>query len=158
MIIRRYLDPITEINAIRRQINDVFGDLTTEALAKADWAPAIRLVDRGNDFVLTAHLVGVTAADLDVQVSADVVSISGTRQAPEAPAEDGAKVLYDDTRYGSFQRMVNLPDAVQNDQVQADFANGVLTLTLPKVVEARHKVVKISLGGSEAPAIEAGDA
>lgn len=158
MIIRRYLDPITEINAIRRQINDAFGDLTTEAMPRADWAPAVRLVDRGHEFVLTAHLVGVTAADLDVQVSADVVSISGTRKAPEAPAEAEAKVLYDDTRYGSFQRMVNLPDAVQNDQVVADFSHGVLTLTLPKVAEARNKVVKISLGGTEAPAIEAGQA
>ncbi|WOD41283.1 Hsp20/alpha crystallin family protein [Nodosilinea sp. E11] len=158
MIIRRYLDPITEINAIRRQINDVFGDLTTETLAKADWAPAIRLVDRGHEFVLTAHLVGVTAADLDVQVSTDGVSIAGTRNAPAAPAEADAKVLYDDTRYGSFQRMVNLPDAVQNDQVVADFNHGVLTMTLPKVVEARNKVVKISLGGNETPAIEAGEA
>lgn len=158
MIIRRYLDPITEINAIRRQINDVFGDLTSEALTKADWAPAIRLVDHGNDFVLTVHLVGVTAADLDVQVTADSVSIGGVRKAPEAPAEEGTQVLYDDTRYGSFQRVVNLPDAVQNDKVVADFAHGVLTLTLPKVVEARNKVVKISLGGTEAPAIEAGEA
>ncbi|TVQ07629.1 MAG: Hsp20/alpha crystallin family protein [Leptolyngbya sp. DLM2.Bin27] len=157
-MIRRYLDPITEINAIRRQINDAFGDLTTEALAKSDWAPAIRLVDRGHGFELTAHLVGVTAADLDVQVSADVVSISGTRQAPAAPTEETAQVLYDDTRYGSFQRMVNLPDAVQNDQVVADFSHGVLTLTLPKVAEARNKVVKISLGGTAAPAIEASEA
>ncbi|MGG6239522.1 Hsp20/alpha crystallin family protein [Nodosilinea sp. AN01ver1] len=157
MIIRRYLDPITEINAIRRQINDVFGELTTEALSKADWAPAVRMVDQGNEFVLTTHLAGVNAADLDVQVSADVVSISGTRNQPAAPA-DGTKVLYDDTRYGSFHRLVNLPDAVQNDKVVANFANGVLTLTLPKVVEARNKVVKIDLGSTEAPAIEAGEA
>jgi HSP20 family protein len=163
MLIRRYLDPITEINAIRRQINDVFGELTIEALAKADWAPAIRLIDHGNDFVLTAHLVGVTAADLDVQVSADVVSISSSRRQPESPAEEGIKVLYDDTRYGSFQRMVNLPAAVQNDQVTANFSHGVLTLILPKVVEARNKVVKINLegalaSGTEAPAIEASEA
>ncbi|HSM83675.1 MAG TPA: Hsp20/alpha crystallin family protein [Nodosilinea sp.] len=156
MIIRRYLDPITEINAIRRQINDAFGDLTSEALTKTDWAPAIRLIDQGNEFVLTAHLVGVDAADLDVQVSADGVSISGLRKAPAV--EDSVKVLYDDTRYGSFQRLVNLPEAVQNDQVVADFAHGVLTLTLPKVAEARNKVVKIHLGGTEAPAIEAGEA
>jgi HSP20 family protein len=157
MIIRRYLDPITEINAIRRQINDAFGDLTSEALTKTDLALFIRLVDRGNDYLLTAHLVGVEAADLDVQVSADGVSIAGTRKAPAA-TEEGVKVLYDDTRYGSFQRLVNLPDAVQNDQVVADFSHGVLALTLPKVVEARNKVVKISLGGTEAPAIEASQA
>jgi HSP20 family protein len=155
MLIRRYLDPISEINAIRRQINDVFGDLTTEALTKADWAPALRLVDQGHDFVLPVHLAGVNAADLDVQVSADVVSIAGTRNQPELPTE--AKVLYDDTRYGSFHRLVNLPDGVQNDQAVADFTNGVLTLTLPKVVEARNKVVKINLGGTESPAIEAAE-
>lgn len=157
MIIRRYLDPITEINAIRRQINDVFGDLTTEAMAKADWAPAVRLVDQGNEFVLTVHLAGVNVADLDVQVSADGVSISGTRNQPEV-TDESTKVLYDDARYGSFQRLVNLPDGVQNDQVVANFADGVLTLTLPKVVEARNKVVKIDLGGTAAPAIEAGEA
>ncbi|MBE9112848.1 Hsp20/alpha crystallin family protein [Nodosilinea sp. LEGE 07298] len=154
MIVRRYLDPITEINAIRRQINDAFGDFATEALAKADWTPAVRLVDQGNEFMLTIYLAGVSAADLDVQVSADVVSISGTRNRPEAT--DSAKVLYDDTRYGSFHRLVNLPDGVQNDQVVANFAHGVLTLTLPKVVEARNKVVKIDLSSTETPAIEAG--
>ncbi|MGF1570855.1 MAG: Hsp20/alpha crystallin family protein [Nodosilinea sp.] len=157
MIIRRYLDPITEINAIRRQINDVFGDLTSDALAKSDWAPAVRLVDQGDAFVLTVHLAGVHADNLDVQVSGDGVSISGIRKQPEFA--DSAKLLYDDARYGSFHRLVNLPDAVQNDQVNATFDGGVLTLTLPKVVEARNKVVKISLGqGNDAPAIEAGEA
>jgi len=157
MIIRRYLDPITEINAIRRQINDAFGDFATEALSKADWTPAVRLVDQGHEFVLTTHLAGVSAADLDVQVSADVVSIAGTRHQPEAG--EGTKALYDDTRYGSFHRLVNLPEGVQNDLVVADFTNGVLTLTLPKVVEDRNKMVKINLGGTnEAPAIAAGEA
>ncbi|NJL47051.1 MAG: Hsp20/alpha crystallin family protein [Leptolyngbyaceae cyanobacterium SM2_5_2] len=152
MIVRRYLDPITEINAIRRQINEVFGDWAAEALTKSDWAPAVRLVDQGNDFVLTVHLAGVQASDLDVQVSTDAVSISGARQQPELA--EGTKLLYDDVRYGSFHRLVNLPDAVQNDNVTADFNHGVLTLTLPKVVEARHKVVKLAwaMAGLHPPA------
>jgi HSP20 family protein len=154
MIVRRYLDPIAEINTIRRQINDAFGDLTTEAVAKSDWAPAVRLVDRGDDFLLTVHLTGVQADDLDVQVSADTVSIAGVRSQPELA--EGAKLLYDDARYGSFHRLVNLPDGVQNGSVVADFNQGVLSLTLPKVVEARNKVVKISLGnGTAAPTLEA---
>lgn len=146
MIVRRYLDPLSEINAIRRQINDVFGELTTEAIAKSDWAPAVRLVDQGNEFVLTVHLPGVAAGALDVDVSLDAISIAGTRKQPEV--NDGSKVLYDDTRYGTFHRLVNLPDAIQNEQVTADFSHGVLTLVLPKVVEARNKVVKINLGTS----------
>lgn len=149
MIVRRYLDPLSEINAIRRQINDVFGELTTEAIARSDWAPAVRLVDQGNEFVLTVHLPGVAADALDVDVSVDAVSIAGTRKQPEA--SEGTKVLYDDTRYGTFHRLVNLPDAIQNEQVTADFSHGVLILTLPKVIEARNKVVKINLGTLATP-------
>ena len=156
MIVRRYFDPFTEINAIRRQINDVFGDLTTEALAKADWVPTVRLVDRGDDFMLTVHLPGVQADEVDVQVTADTVAITGRR--PPAELAEGHQLLYDDVRYGSFQRLVNLPDAVQNSHVTADFSHGILTLTLPKVVEARNKVVKINLGSTPAPTLEGSEA
>lgn len=156
MIVRRYLDPFTEINAIRRQINDAFGDLTTELATQSDWTPAIRLVDRGEDFVLTVLLAGVEANQLDIQVSREAVSIAGQRLAPETV--EGTTGLYDDTRYGRFYRLVNLPDAVQNNSVAADFQGGVLTLTLPKVVEAQNKVVKVSLGGdTAAPTIAAAD-
>lgn len=158
MIVRHYLDPFTEINAIRRQINDVFGELAGTA-AKTDWTPALRVVDQGNEFVLTAILAGVNADNLNIQVSNDAVVISGERKA--ADITDEAKLLYDDVRYGRFHRVLNLPDAIQNDSVEADFSNGMLTLTLPKVVEAQNKVVKINLGnlkGAEASAIEADEA
>lgn len=153
MIIRRYLDPMSEINAIRRQINDVFGDLAAEVLPRADWAPAMRLLDHGDHFLLLAHLVGIEPDELDVQVTADTISLSGQR--PELELPEGAKLLYDDVRYGHFQRVINLPEPIQNSQVAAQFEQGVLTLTLPKVVEAQTKVVKISLGR---PTLEASQA
>jgi HSP20 family protein len=157
MIVRRYLDPFTEMNAIRRQINDIFGDFAPETAVQTDWAPAVRLVDQGDEYILTAFLAGVEAADVEVQVTTDTVSISGRRA--EADITDDGKVLYDDAHYGQFHRVINLPDAVQNSEVNADFNHGVLTLTLPKVVEARNKVVKISLGEkSTASALEAQDA
>lgn len=143
MIVRHYLDPFTEINAIRRQINDVFGELAGNT-PKADWTPALRVVDQGNEFVLKVTLAGVNADDLDIQVSNDAVVISGERKAESTP--DDGKLLYEDVRYGHFHRQVNLPDAIQNNNVEANFDNGILTLTLPKVVEAQNKVVKINLG------------
>lgn len=56
--------------------------------------------------------------------------------------------------YGKFERTIGLPVAVQNDKVKADFSDGVLTLTLPKVEEAVNRVVKVNLGGKESAAIE----
>nr|MBW4577561.1 Hsp20/alpha crystallin family protein [Aphanothece sp. CMT-3BRIN-NPC111] len=52
-------------------------------------------------------------------------------------------------RYGKFQRMIPLPVHVQNDRVQAEFKNGILTLTLPKVENAQRRVVRINLGESQ---------
>ncbi|MEY3297439.1 MAG: hypothetical protein RLZZ597_699 [Cyanobacteriota bacterium] len=150
MIVRRYLDPIAEINAIRRQINDVFGDFAAEVLPRADWAPSVRLLDQGDHFLFMAHLIGIEPESLDVQVTADTISLSGER--PELELPEGAKLLYDDVRYGHFQRVINLPEPIQNGQVTAEFERGILTLTLPKVVEAQTKVVKINLG---TPTLEA---
>lgn len=150
MIVRRYLDPIAEINAIRRQINDAFGDFAADVLPRADWVPAVRLLDQGDHFLLTAHLIGLEPEALDVQVTADTISLSGERPEPELP--EAAKLLYDDVRYGHFQRVINLPEPIQNGQVTAKFEHGILWLTLPKVAEAQTKVVKISLG---TPTLEA---
>jgi len=47
-------------------------------------------------------------------------------------------------RYGNFQRVIPLPVPIQNEQVKAEFKNGVLTLTLPKVTEARRTVVNLA--------------
>jgi len=49
---------------------------------------------------------------------------------------------------------VNLPEAIQNDAVEANFEHGFLTLTLPKIEEVRNKVVKISLNGGNETATE----
>lgn len=147
MIVRRYFDPVAEITALRRQINEVFGDLIPEPAAKPDWAPPLRLVDQGHQFELTVYLPGIQPAEVDVQVTRDTIAISGKRL--EVEPTEGRKLLYDDVRYGAYQRLVNLPEAVKNDQVTADFSQGVLTLTLPKVVDSGHRVVKVNLAGAQ---------
>lgn len=154
MIVRRYFDPVAEITALRRQINEVFGDFIPEAAAKPGWVPPLRLVDQGHQFELTAYLPGIQPAEVEVEVTRDTVAIRGNRA--ELDLKEGSKLLYDDIRYGAYQRLVNLPEAVQNEQVTADFIQGVLTLILPKLVDSRHRVVKVSLAG--APAVKGPEA
>ncbi|HEY9762897.1 MAG TPA: Hsp20/alpha crystallin family protein [Trichocoleus sp.] len=154
-MIVRYWQPFREMDVLRRQIDDLFGDFTDMTTAvKTTWTPTIRLVDQGDEYVLHVQLSGVKAEDLDIQVTREAVVITGERRA--ADVAEGHKLLFDDLRYGSFRRVITLPEAIRNSNVQADFANGLLTLTLPKVVEVRNKVVKINLGelkGTETPEI-----
>ncbi|MEI2577616.1 Hsp20/alpha crystallin family protein [Scytonema sp. PRP1] len=140
----RYWQPFRELENLRRQMDQVFDELTaqTSDAPSAAWAPAVELIDAGDNLILKAQLPGVAAKDVDVQVTRDAISLSGERQRQH----NDSNHLHSEFRYGQFQRIINLPVAVQNDNVQADYRDGILTLTLPKVEEVRNRVVKINLG------------
>lgn len=137
----RYWQPFREIETLRRQLDHVFDEIANQSDSAATWGPAIEMQDDGDHLILKVQLPGIEGKDLDVQVTRDVVAIAGDRTQPQE-----ATYLHSEFRYGKFQRVVKLPVAVQNDQVSANFTNGILTLTLPKVTEARNRVVKVNLG------------
>lgn len=142
----RYWQPWREIDTLRRQFDPFFDSVDT-----ADWTPAIELKDNGNEFILRAQLPGIDAKDLDVQVTKDAVSLAGEHLQEDRSEENG--FFRSEFRYGKFQRVIPLPGEVQNDQVKAEFKEGVLSLALPKVEQAR--VVKLNLAES-AGTLEAG--
>ncbi len=157
-MIVRYWQPFEEIDTLRRQFDRAFGDLVSgNDAATVTWTPAVRLVESAEHYTLTAQLAGVSPDDIDIHVTRESVAISGDR--PEIAAPEGDTVLYDNARYGTFRRVVNLPETVRNDAVTAEYTNGLLVLTLPKVEEVVNKVVKISVGQpqpeAQIPAVEA---
>ena len=137
----RYWQPWREIDTIRRQFDQMFDSVAGD---NAMWTPAIELKDIGNEFVLRAQLPGIDAKDLDVQVTKDAVSLSGEHRQENRSEENG--FFRSEFRYGKFQRVIPLPTEVQNDTVKAEFKEGILSLTLPKVEQA--KVVKLDLAES----------
>lgn len=150
--------PWQEIETLSRQLDRLFDDSTpvnrTTAPAAYTWTPAIELKATDTDFVLRAELPGIAANDLDIQVTRAGVSIAGEYRS-ETKNEDG-KFFRSEFRYGRFRRVVPLPVAIQNDQVKANFTDGILTLTLPKVMSDRPKVVKVNLSDAIAePKLEA---
>jgi HSP20 family protein len=145
--------PWQEMEAVRRQFDRMFEDMVPirESLLKQEqtWAPAIELTSTDAGFTLRAQLPGVDAKDLDVQVGRNAVSISGEHKFENKTEENG--YFRSEFRYGKFQRVIPLPAAVQNDQVSAEFKDGVLTLTLPRMQAIKPSVVKVNLMGTEAP-------
>ncbi len=94
-------------------------------------APKIELSHTADTVVLTAALPGLTADDLAIEVSRDIVLLQGR---------------------GGFQRFVQLPIGVDHSRATAEFADGVLTLTLPKLAMARSTRVPVAIGG-ESPTV-----
>ena len=153
MMIRRW-QPIEAMETIRRQIDQVFDefkDLSSdcaERSAKGDrsqtWVPAIELQDTPENLILRALLPGIDRNDIDIHVTREAVSIAGERRYP--PGTEDRGYFRSEFCYGKFQRIVPLPLPVQHQRASANFCNGMLTLTLPKSEEYRHRVVKINLG------------
>ena len=157
-MLMRYWQPFTEIETIRQQLDKAFDGLAAARdNSEAAWMPALELVDGGDNFVLKAQLPGIDPKDIDVQVTPEAISISGERHYENT--EEKPRYVRSEFRYGKFHRVLTLPAHIQNDSVQAEYKDGILMLTLPKVTEARNKVVKINLGqiaagASTNPALE----
>lgn len=140
--------PFQEMETLRRQMDQIFDEMASNNReAQVSWKPAVELKDTEENVILRVEVPGVEAKDLDIRVTREAVAIAGEHRY-EQKVERG--YVRSEFRYGNFQRVIALPVAVQNDKVQAEFKDGILTLTLPKVTEARHKVVKLNLADNNA--------
>jgi HSP20 family protein len=110
---------------------------------KLTFIPSVELEDTANEIRLKLEVPGMEAKDLDVEVTEDTVKIRGERKSESKLEEKG--VIRSEFSYGSFERMIPLSVRVQNDNVTAEYKNGILNLTLPKVEEDKKKTVKINL-------------
>ena len=140
--------PYQEIETLRRQMEQMFNEAASVNREQITWKPAVELKDTEENVILRAEIPGVEGKDLDIQVTREAVAIAGEHHYEKKAEERG--YFRTEFRYGKFKRVIALPVAVQNDQVQAEFKDGILTLTLPKVTEERRKVVKVNLADTTA--------
>jgi len=105
--------------------------------------PAVDYAEDEKAYHITAELPGMSEKEVDVSLSGDTLTIKGEKRSEK---EEKAKNYYLSERsYGSFQRSFTLPDGTDRDKIEASFAAGVLTLTLPKTAEAVKQQKKIEV-------------
>jgi HSP20 family protein len=140
-------EPFREIETLQRQMNRLFDEFlptTTEARNMTNFVPLAEMEETNEAIHLRLEIPGMDAKDLNVEVSAESVSISGERKSESRTEEKG--MTRTEFRYGKFQRVIPLPRLIQNDKVTAEYKDGILNLTLPKAEEEKNRVVKVSLG------------
>ncbi|HBB35182.1 MAG TPA: molecular chaperone [Cyanobacteria bacterium UBA8803] len=138
-------EPFREIDTLQEEMNRLFNSLTPTRMTQGGggFIPAAEMHDDTEAIHLKIEVPGMEAKDIDVQVTAEAVSISGERKSETRTEEQG--ITKSEFRYGKFQRVIPLPSRIQNTQVKAEYKNGVLTLTLPKAEEEKTKVIKVNL-------------
>ncbi|OKH17411.1 Hsp20/alpha crystallin family protein [[Limnothrix rosea] IAM M-220] len=140
--------PFSELETVQTQMNRILDELAGwQSDEKAAWRPSVELLDGDTELTLKAALPGIAKDDIDISLTRESIRISGEYNYQKEDHDKG--VYHSEFRYGKFDRSIVLPVAIDHENVSADFADGVLTLTLPKVVPTSKKVVKLNLGGKQ---------
>ncbi|MDY6937751.1 MAG: Hsp20/alpha crystallin family protein [Cyanobacteriota bacterium] len=139
--------PWTEIETIRRQMDRMFDDMTGwDSESNATWQPKIELFDSENYLTLRAEIPGIEPQDLDISASRNTITLRGERRYENKHQDRG--YFRSELYYGKFERALELPANIKNDRVEADYTNGILTLTLPKEEIDRNRSVKVKVNAN----------
>ena len=106
-------------------------------------SPAVDVVENEKAYEITAELPGMDEKNIEVKVTDGTLTIKGEKQQEKEQKDKNYYVT--ERAYGSFRRAFAIPDRVARDKIAADLSKGVLTLTLPKTVEAQEPAKKIEI-------------
>ena len=138
-------EPAREMMTLREAMDRLFDDAFTRPLSIRDgWsmeAPAIDMYQTDNEVVIKASIPGIKAEEVQINITGDVLTLKGEVKHDEERKDRAWHIR--EHRFGSFERSVALPTAVKSDKAEAEFENGILTITLPKADEVKPKTINI---------------
>lgn len=144
-------DPFRSLQReIGRMLDDTFRSVgeNANALVGAASMPAIDVHESENELCVTADLPGLNEEDIDLRVEGDLLMIRGERKQEQERDERGYHIV--ERSSGGFQRTVRLPFAPDPAKVDADYANGVLTVRISKQDRQEHsRRIAVRKGGAQ---------
>jgi HSP20 family protein len=106
------------------------------------WAPDVDVFQKDNQLTIRADLPGMKRDEISVEVTDDAVLIQGERKHEQQEEREG---LYRRERgYGSFSRVIPLPEGAMSEQAKAEFREGVLEITMPAPPVSKGRRIEIS--------------
>jgi HSP20 family protein len=140
-------DSFRGLGTLQDQVNRLFESSFqgrgTDHSALTSWAPAVDIYETENELVLKADLPDVKENEIDVRVENNMLTIRGERKFDQQVKEEN--YLRIERTYGSFSRSFGLPNTVSTENINAQYKNGVLTVTMPKRAESKPKQVKVNV-------------
>jgi HSP20 family protein len=140
---RRQESPFADLEVMRRQMErllDAYGN-RQPGRDESGVYPAVNITEDAEAYYVSAELPGVKSADLDLNVTANQLTLAGERTIPEEAAD--ARYHRREREAGRFSRAVALPGDIDTDKVRARLTDGVLTVTVPKQEKAKPRNIAI---------------
>lgn len=151
MYLRRKRNPVelARLNAFNdfpaglQLFQDAVSRILSDENQVRPWSPAVDILETENELIFKVDAAGVNLKDIDIQLENGTLTLKGERKFEK---DDKVKGYHRIERgYGAFARSFTLPDTVNAENVHADYAQGVLTVTLPKQERAKPRAIKVNV-------------
>jgi HSP20 family protein len=129
------------IFGLRREIDRLFED--TFARDGNNWTPAVDIKETDNDIRIDLELPGLRPEDVEVTAENGLLTIRGEKRSERKEGDDGRYHVIERS-YGTFMRTFTLPQGVDENQIQADFSDGVLSIRIPKAALPQPRRIQVS--------------
>jgi len=138
--------PNRTLRNLQREVDSLFDRFfdrtgSGDGNPSAVWSPSTDLVETDEDFRLRLDVPGMTKEDITINLQNRTLTVSGERTSERT--EDGEEYVRVERAFGTFHRTFTLPDAVDEDNIEATYDNGVLTITVPKTEEGTRRQIEI---------------
>jgi len=143
-------EPFRDLISLREAMDRLFEESIVRP--RAGWlapvgvkALAVDMYETDDAVIVKSAIPGVKPEDLNLSITGDTLTIRGETMADEEIKEE--HYIRRECHYGSFCRTLTIPVPIVSDKAEAEFEDGVLTLTLPKAEEVKPKAIKIRTRG-----------
>jgi len=138
----------SDVAVLQNRLNSIFNDFArqdaaTETLAAGNFVPAVDVYEDSQKLVLKLEVPGVRKEDLDIRVEGRTLTVKGERKFESEEKEENFTRI--ERRFGSFVRSFTLPPTVNTEEVSAQTADGVLSISLAKKAEAKPRQIEVKV-------------
>lgn len=124
-------------------LREPFGGIEWPFGSERGWAPTVDVAEDEKEYTVRAEVPGLDPKDLEVSISGSHLILAGEKK--ESTERQGKDFYHTESRFGSFHRTIPLPDAVDPESVEAEYANGVLVVHLKKLPSAAAKRIDVKV-------------
>ncbi|NUO19014.1 Hsp20/alpha crystallin family protein [bacterium] len=144
MKITKYIPRTMEQSFPLNNLDEVLSDLMgwNKGSVMRSWAPDVDIAENHDSYEIHAELPGMREEDINITLNNNVLTISGEKKREVKEEKDNFVRV--ERSYGRFERSFSLPNNIVGDRVAANYADGVLRITLPKAEEAKSRTIKVS--------------
>jgi HSP20 family protein len=130
-------DPLDWLTFFQQQINEVFNYLSAlelrEGYGEQEYAPPVDIYETAENFVVEIELPGFEVDDIALSICCNMLIVEGVKR--KEPNRKGINFICLERNFGRFCRAVEVPPTVDLNMVTAKYANGVLSVNLPKLYD-----------------------